>query len=81
MSLNELKQIVFGASIFDAEILPGAGDEIAFRCPSGIVIEGATVEKVEQFCGQWNVFVRYETTNCVGRFVEMTGWVCMSEVQ
>lgn len=80
MSLNEFKQIVFGKSILDLPLLPSAGDEIAFRCPSGIVIEGATVEKVEQFCGQWNVFVRYETTNCVGRFVEMTGWVCMSEV-
>lgn len=80
MSINELLHKVVGASIFDAEILPGAGDEIAFRCPSGIVIEGAMVTETDYFCGQHQFFVRYETVNCVGRFVDMSGWVCQKDV-
>jgi hypothetical protein len=80
MTLQELKQIVFGESIFDAEILPGAGDEISFASPSGLVIEGAMVTETDYFCGQHQFFVRYETTNCVGRFVEMTGWVAQGDV-
>ena len=80
MTLNELLHKVVRPSIFDAEIIPSAGQEISFVCPSGLVIEGALVEKVEHFCGQWQVYVRYEATNCGGRFIEMSGWVCMSEV-
>lgn len=81
MSINDIVALVRKPSIFDADILPSAGQEISFVCPSGLVIDGALVEKVEHFCGQWNVYVSYETTNCVGRFIQMSGWVCMSEVQ
>lgn len=80
MSLNEFKQIVFGKSILDFPLLPSVGDEIAFTCPSGLVIEGAIVEKVEFFCGQHHVFVSYTHIGWTGREVYMTGWVCMSEV-
>jgi hypothetical protein len=80
MTLNELLHKVVRPSIFDADILPSVGDEISFVCPSGLVIDGALVEKVEYFCNGWNVYVSYETTNCVKRFVQMSGWVCMSEV-
>jgi hypothetical protein len=81
MTLNELLHKVVRPSIFDAEILPGAGDEISFVCPSGLVIEGAMVTETDYFCGQHQFFVRYETTNCTKRFVEMTGWVAWEQVR
>lgn len=80
MTLQDIVSLVRKPSMFDAEILPGVGDEIAFRCPSGIVIEGAMVTETDYFCGQHQFFVRYETTNCVRRFVEMTGWVSFDQV-
>lgn len=80
MTLNELLHKVVRPSIFDADILPSAGDEIAFRCPSGLVIEGAMVTETDYFCGQYQFFVQYETTNYVGRFIEMTGWVAQEQV-
>ncbi len=80
MTLNELFHTIVRPSIFDADIVPSAGQEISFVCPSGLVIDGALVEKVEHFCGTWNVYVSYETTNCVGRFIQMSGWVAMGDV-
>ena len=81
MTLNELLHKVVRPSIFDADILPSVGDEISFVCPSGLVIDGALVEKVEHFCGQYQFYVSYETTNCVGRFIQMSGWVAWEQVQ
>jgi hypothetical protein len=80
VTINDLTRIFVRPSILDADILPSAGDEIAFRCPSGLVIEGAMVTETDFFCGQYQFFVQYETTNCVGRFIEMTGWVAQEQV-
>lgn len=79
LGINTIKEML-NPSIIDLPLLPSAGDEIAFVCLSGLVIEGAIVEKVEYFCDEWNVFVRYIHIGWTECAVEMTGWVCMSEV-
>lgn len=79
LGINTIKEML-NPSIFDAEILPSVGDEIAFRCPSGIVIDGAIVEKVEYFSDEWNVFVEYVYCSYTGYARVMTGWVCYKDV-
>ncbi len=81
MTLNEMVSRILQPSIIDLPLLPGVGDEIAFRCPSGFVIDGAMVTETDYFGGQHQFFVRYETTNCVGRWVQMSGWVSQGEVR
>lgn len=79
LGINTIKEML-NPSIIDLPLLPSAGDEIAFVCPSGLVIEGALVIEVDFFCGQHQVFVRYEFIGYNGRAYETSGWVCMSEV-
>lgn len=80
MTLNDLTKIVFRPSITAANLLPGVGEEIAFRTPAGKTVDGAIVEGVEFFCGEWNVFVSYTFTGYDHREYATTGWVAMSEV-
>lgn len=80
MTLNDIVALVRPQSITAANMLPEAGEEIDFRTPAGKVVEGAIVEGVEFFCGEWNVFVRYTFIGYDKRQHETTGWVPMSEV-
>lgn len=80
MSINDLTRLIIRPSITATDLVPDRGDTIAFHCPSGLVIENAQVMAKDYFCGEPQLYVRYETQNCVGNWVRMSGWVGLSEV-
>lgn len=79
MSLNEFKQIVFGKSIFEADILPDFYEVVSFRTP-GTVIEGALVIDTDYDGDEPYVYVEYLYRSYDGYARLGTSWIPVSEV-
>lgn len=81
MTFNDIVQQFIRPSTTTWELLPDLGDAIDFATPGGKVVYGATVTRIEEFCGTTNFFVEYEFTDYEGRVRPMSGWVALEQVR
>lgn len=80
MSINQIVSHVLRPSISAWELLPDLGDEIDFVTPAGKIVQGATVTKIEEFCGTTNFFVEYTYIAYDGHERNTSGWVALEQV-
>ncbi len=80
LGINTIKGLV-SPSTTAWELLPELGDDIDFATPGGKTVYGATVTKIEEFCGTTNFYVEYEFTGYDGRVHPMYGWVALDQVR
>jgi len=77
MTLNEFLHTIVRPSITAWELTPELGDQIDFITPGGKVVYGATVTRIEEFCGTTNYFVEYEFIAYDFSVCAMSGWVAL----
>lgn len=81
MTLNEFLHTIVRPSTTAWELLPDLGDAIDFVTPGGKVVYGATVTRIEEFCGTTNFFVEYTFEDYQGCVRPMSGWVALECVR